>query len=60
MAAIPIFDRVVAVVILGLTASVLVVRAIGVWAEYRRQRRALELLVRSIIEIERPSREHRP
>jgi len=57
---VPLFDRIVAVVILGLTAGWIAFRAIRVWADYRRQRRALDLLVRSMTEIEQPTREPRP
>lgn len=60
MAVVPIFDRIVAVVVLGLTAGWIALRAFIAWADYRRQRRALDVLVRSMTEIERPSRERRP
>lgn len=57
----PLFDRIVAVTVLGVLAGVLMIRAIHVWADYRRQRRALDLLLRSVTEIEKhPSRESRP
>jgi hypothetical protein len=59
MAVVPMLDRIVAVVLLGLLAGWLVVRAARAWSDYRRQRRALDLLVRSMTEIEQPSREHR-
>ena len=60
MAVVPLFDRIVAVMVLGLTAGWLAWRAFGAWADYRRQRKALDLLVRSMTEIEQPSRERRP
>ncbi len=60
MAVVPIFDRIVAVAVLGLTAGWIALRAFRAWADYRRQRRALDLLVRSMTEIEHPTREHRP
>lgn len=60
MAAIPLFDRVVVIVLLGLLASALLVRAWRAWADYRRQQRALDLLVRSMTEIEEPRKERRP
>lgn len=56
----PLFDRIAAVAVLGVLAAALMIRALRVWADYRRQRRALDLLLRSVIEIEeRPTREHR-
>lgn len=60
MAAVPLFDQVVAMAFLGLLAGVLVVRAVRAWAEYRRQRLAVDLLVRSMTEIEEPRKERRP
>ncbi len=56
----PLVDRIVATVFLGLLAGVLVVRAARVWADYGRQRRAVDLLVRSMTEIEEPRKERRP
>lgn len=56
----PLFDRIAAVAVLGVLAAALMIRALRVWADYRRQRGALDLLLRSVIEIEeRPTREHR-
>lgn len=53
-------DRIAAIVFLGLLSGVLVVRAVRVWADYRRQRRAVDLLIRSMTELEEPRKEHRP
>ena len=53
-------DRIVSVVVLTGTGGVLVFRAFRAWAEYRLQRRSVDLLVRSMSEIEEPDREHRP
>jgi hypothetical protein len=60
VAVVPLLDRVVAVVVLGLTTGWIALRAVRAWADYRRQRRALDLLVRSMTEIEHPARERRP
>jgi hypothetical protein len=60
VAVVPLLDRVVAVLVLGATVGWIALRAFRAWADYRRQRRALDLLVRSMSEIERPAREHRP
>ena len=56
----PLFDRIVAIVVLALLAGVLAIPAFHAWADFRRQRRALDILVRSITEIETPTREPRP
>lgn len=55
----PAFDRIVSVVVLVLFGGLLGVRAIRAWADYRVQRRALDLLVRSVTEAEKPQKEHR-
>ena len=60
VAVVPLLDRIVAVLVLGLTAGWIAFRAVRAWADYRRQRRALDILVRSMTEIERPTRERRP
>lgn len=59
LALVSLFDRIVAVLVLGLTSGWIALRAVRAWADYRRQRRALDLLVRSMTEIEQPSRERR-
>ena len=56
----PLFDRIVAIVVLGLLAGALAVPAFHAWADFRRQRRAVDLLLRSITEIETPTPERRP
>jgi hypothetical protein len=56
----PLVDRIVATVFLGLLAGVLLVRATRAWADYRRQKRAVDLLVRSMTELEEPRKERRP
>jgi hypothetical protein len=58
--AMPAFDRIVSVAVLTGTGGVLVFRAFRAWADYRLQRRSVDLLVRSMTEIEEPDREHRP
>jgi hypothetical protein len=56
----PLVDRIVSVAVLGVLAGTLVIRAVRAWSDYHRQRRALDLLVRSVTEIEeQPSREPR-
>ena len=55
----PAFDRIVSVVVLVGLGGLLLVRSIRAWADYRVQRRALELLVRSVTEAEKPQKEHR-
>lgn len=56
----PTFDRIVSAVVLSTTGGVLVVRAFRAWADYRLQRRSVDLLVRSMTELDEPDREHRP
>lgn len=66
----PAFDRIVSALVLAGTGGVLLLRAVRAWADYRLQRRSVDLLVRSMTEIERPEsmrpesvheeREHRP
>lgn len=53
----PAFDRIVSVVVLVGFGGLLLVRAIRAWADYRVQRRAVELLVRSVTEAEKPYKE---
>ena len=60
VAVVPLLDRIVAVLVLGLTAGWIALRAVRAWTDYRRQRRALDVLVRSMSEIEQPARERRP
>jgi hypothetical protein len=55
----PAFDRIVAVFVLVAFGGLLLVRAIRAWADYRLQRRALDLLVRSVTEAEKPQKERR-
>jgi len=56
----PLFDRIVSVVVLAALGGVVVYRAFRAWADYRLQRRSVDLLVRSVTEIEHPEREPRP
>ena len=59
----PLIDRIVAGGVLGGIGGVLAWRGARAWADYRLQRRALALLVRSVTELERqegePKREER-
>jgi hypothetical protein len=57
---VPLFDKVVAIAALGALGGVLTVRAFRAWADYRLQRRSVDLLVRSVTEAERQERERRP
>jgi hypothetical protein len=57
---VPTFDRIAAVVVLAALGGVLVLRAFRAWAEYRLQRRSIDLLVRSVTEAEERERERRP
>ena len=56
----PLLDRIVAIVVLSATLGVLAFRAYRMWVDFRIQRRAVELLVRSVTELERPTEERRP
>jgi hypothetical protein len=56
----PLLDRVVSGVVLGTGASMLALRALRAWREARVQRRAIDLLTRTVTELERPARERRP
>jgi uncharacterized membrane protein len=53
----PLADRVVAIVVLGGTGGTVAFRSWRAWREYRIQRRALEILVRSMTEVEDPRRQ---
>lgn len=55
----PAFDRIVSVAVLVGFGGLLLARAIRAWADYRVQRRALDLLVRSVTEAEKPQKERR-
>jgi hypothetical protein len=55
----PAFDRIVSVLVLVGFGGFLGVRAFRAWADYRVQRRALDLLVRSVTDAEKPEKEHR-
>lgn len=55
----PAFDRIVSVAVLVGFGGLLAVRAIRAWADYRIQRRELDLLVRSVTEAEKPQKESR-
>ena len=48
----PLVDRIVAGAVLTGTGGLLAIRALRTWADFRRQRRAVDLLVRSMTEIE--------
>lgn len=50
----PLADRIVAVVVLGGTGGTVAFRSWRAWREYRIQRRALDILVRSMTEVEDP------
>jgi hypothetical protein len=50
----PAVDRIASVVTLVGLGGLLVLRAVRAWADYRVQRRAVDLLVRSVTEVERP------
>jgi len=56
---VPLFDKIVAIVVLTGLGGVLSIRAFRAWADYRLQRRSLDLLVRSVTEAEQPERERR-
>ena len=56
----PLLDKIVAGIALGGLGGVLVLRAFRAWADYRLQRRSVDLLVRSVTEAEQPERERRP
>jgi hypothetical protein len=56
---VPLFDKIVAVVALTGLGGVLSIRAFRAWADYRLQRRSLDLLVRSVTEAEQTERERR-
>lgn len=53
----PVPDQIAAVVVLGGTASVIAFRSWRALREYHIQRRALDILVRSMTEVEDPRRE---
>jgi hypothetical protein len=56
----PAFDWIVSVMVLAGLAGLLVVRALRAWADYRIQKRAVDLLVQSMTELEEAEPEHRP
>ena len=53
----PLFDRIVAWIALGGTGGLIALRSAKAWLDFRRQRKALDLLVRSMTELERPAKE---
>jgi hypothetical protein len=53
----PLADQIVALAVLGGTAGTLALRSWRAWREYRIQRRALDILVRSMTEIDDPRHE---
>jgi uncharacterized membrane protein len=53
----PFADQIVAVVVLVGTGGVLAFRSWRAWREYHIQRRAVDLLVRSMTEVEDPRHE---
>lgn len=53
----PLADRIVAVVVLGGTGGTVAFWSWRAWREYRIQRRALDILVRSMTEVEDPRHE---
>jgi hypothetical protein len=53
----PLADRVAAVVVLGGTGGAVASKSWRAWREYRIQRRALTLLIRSVTEAEHRKRE---
>ena len=53
----PLTDQIIAIVVLGGAGGVLGFRSWRAWREYHIQRRALDLLVRSMTEVEDPRRE---
>jgi uncharacterized membrane protein len=56
----PLLDWIVAVVVLGGTGGVVAFRSWRAWREYQIQRRALDLLVRSMTEVDDPRHESSP
>ena len=56
---VPTFDRIASIVVLAVLGGAIVYRAFRAWADYRLQRRSVDLLVRSVTEIEHPEREPR-
>lgn len=53
----PLVDRIVAMAVLGGTGGAVAWRSWTAWREYRIQRRALRLLVRSMTEVDDPRHE---
>lgn len=56
----PLIDQIVAVAVLGGTGGAVAWQTFRAWREFRMQRRALDLLVRSMTEIDDPRRESTP
>jgi hypothetical protein len=50
---VPLFDRIVSLVMLLGLGGLIAARAFRAWADYRVQRRAVDLLVRSVTESEK-------
>ncbi|MGH2784466.1 MAG: hypothetical protein ACRDJ1_04350 [Actinomycetota bacterium] len=50
----PLADKIAAIVVLTGTGGAVALRSWRAWREYRFQRRALEILVRSMTEVEDP------
>jgi len=51
------FDQIVAVLVLTGTGGVVAWRTFRAWREFRMQRRALDLMVRSVTDAPKPDRE---
>ena len=55
----PLIDGIVAGIVLGATFGILVFRSLRMWADFRSQRRSVDLLVRTVTELEALSRERK-
>ncbi|MGH2793215.1 MAG: hypothetical protein ACRDKG_02820 [Actinomycetota bacterium] len=52
----PLLDQLAAVAMLGATGGVVAWRAWRAWRDFRVQRRALEILIRSVVDLEQRER----